>query len=116
MPPSVAESVDEPPATAVARPVLLIVATAGVADAHVTTLVRFCVELSVNVPVAVNCRVWPFAMVGLAGVTATDCSAAAATVRTVEPLTPPNVAEMADVPVATAVAKPEPEIVATAGV
>ena len=52
----------------------VIVATVGVADAQVTWLVRFCVELSEKVPVAVNCWVWPLAMLGLAGVTAIDCS------------------------------------------
>ena len=65
----------------------MIVATAVVADAHVTWPVRFCVVLSLNVPVAVNCCVIPFAIDGLAGVTAIDCSAAAVTVSTVEPVT-----------------------------
>ena len=44
MPPRVAEIVEVPVATAVARPALVIVATAGVADAQVTRLVRSCVE------------------------------------------------------------------------
>ena len=59
----------------------MIVATAGVADAHVTWLVRFCVLLSLYVPVAVNCCVVPFAIDGFAGVTAIDCSVAAVTVN-----------------------------------
>ena len=56
----------------------MIVATAGVADAHVTWLVRSCVELSEKVPVAVNCCVFPLAMLGLAGVTAIELSVGAA--------------------------------------
>jgi hypothetical protein len=54
--------------------VLLIVATDVVAEAHVTEFVMFCVELSLNVPVAVNCWVLPFAIDGFAGVTAIDTS------------------------------------------
>ena len=50
---------------------------------------------------------------GLAGVTAIDCRTAALTVITVEPLIPPNVAEMLEVPAATAVAKPPLVMVAT---
>ena len=50
-----------------------MVATEVVADAQVTWLVRFSVELSEKVPVAVNCSVCPLAMLGLAGVTAIDC-------------------------------------------
>ena len=72
--------------------------------------------LSVYVPVAVNCFVAPFAIDGFAGVTAIDCSAAAVTVSTVEPVTPPSVALMVLVPIATAVAKPAALIVATVGV
>ena len=43
--------------------------------------------LSLKVPVAVNCCVAPLAIDGFAGVTAIDCSVAAVTVSTVEPLT-----------------------------
>ena len=42
------------------------------ADAQVTEPVRFCVLLSVYVPVAVNWRVAPFVIEGLTGVTAID--------------------------------------------
>ena len=91
--------------------------TRSSADAQVTWLVRSCVELSEKVPVAVNCSVSPLGDAGLAGVTAIDWRAAALTVRTVEPLMPPSVALIVEVPVATAVARPcEPavlEIVAT---
>ena len=75
-PPSLAVMVDVPVPAAVARPcepaVLEMVATEVVAEAQVTWLVRFCVELSEKVPVAVNCSVSPLATVGLAGVTAID--------------------------------------------
>ena len=110
---SVAEIVDVPVATPVASPAAVMVATVVVAEAQVTWLVRFCVELSEKVPVAVNCWVKPFAMAGLAGVTAIDCSAGALTVRTVEPVTPLSVALIVDVPVATPVASPAVLIVAT---
>ena len=63
-----------------------------------------------------NCCVEPFEIVGLAGVTAMDCSTAAVTVNTVEPLMAPSVALMELVPVATPVARPPLVIVATDGV
>ena len=47
MPVSVALMVEVPAATPVARPAAVIVATEVVAEAQVTWLVRFCVELSV---------------------------------------------------------------------
>ena len=62
---------------------------------------------------AVNCSVVPSGTLGLAGVTAIDCRTAAVTVRTVEPVIPPRVALMVEVPVATAVARPPLEMVAT---
>src|SRR5208337_4135035 len=111
--PSVALMVDGPVATAVANPPLVMVATDVVAEAQVTWLVRFCVVLSEYVPVAVNCWVCPLRTQGLAGVTAIDCSTAALTVITVEPLILPSVALMFDVPVATAVARPALVMVAT---
>ena len=45
--------------------------------------------------------------------TAIDCRTAAVTVSTVEPVTPPSVALMVEVPVATAVARPPLVMVAT---
>ena len=91
----------------------MIVATEVVAEAQVTWLVRFSVELSESVPVAVNCWVVPLAMLGLAGVTAIETRTAGLTVSTVEPVTPPSVAVIVDVPVATPVARPAAVIVAT---
>src|ERR1700722_16780689 len=100
----------------VAKPPAVIVATDGVPDAHVTLPVRFCVELSLYVPVAVNCCVVPLEIVGFAGVTAMDCNVAVVTVSTVEPLTVPRVALIELVPTPAPVAKPPAVIVATEGV
>ena len=106
-----------PVATALARPVVEMVATEGVADAQVTWLVRFSVELSEKVPVAVNCWVAPTAMLGLAGVTVIDWRiGAGVTVSIVAPVMPLRLAVMEEVPVATAVASPVAEMVATEGV
>ncbi len=105
--------VEVPTPTPVARPALVIVATDAVAEAHVTWLVRFSVELSEYVPVAVNCSVRPLAMLGLAGVTAIDSNVAAVTVRTVEPVTPLSIALIVEVPTPTPVARPALVIVAT---
>jgi hypothetical protein len=111
--PLVALIVDVPAFTAVARPAALIVATVVVPDAHVTLPVRFCVELSLNVPVAVNCCVPATMSVGVAGVTAIDESVAAVTVNVVEPTTAPLVALIVDVPTFRVVAKPAALMVAT---
>jgi hypothetical protein len=93
----------------VAKPPEVMVAVEIVADAHVTDAVRFCVLLSLYVPVAVNCWVFPFAMEGLAGVTAIDTRVAEPTVSTVEPETEPEVALMTLVPTPAPVARP-PEV------
>src|SRR5260370_6466913 len=66
-----------PTATPVANPpAATIVANNGFEEAHVTLLVIFLVELSLYVPVAVNCTVFPIPTLGAAGVTAMDCSVA----------------------------------------
>jgi len=114
--PEVAEMVLVPVARVVATPAVLMVATVAVEDAHATVDVRFCVEPSVYVPVAVNGSVRPFATLGFAGVTAIDVSAAAATVSVVLPTTLPEVAEMVLVPVARVVATPAVSMVATVAV
>jgi hypothetical protein len=94
--PDVAVMVLVPAATEVARPfepvVLLIDATLVLEEFQATVSVRSCVELSENVPVAVNCWVVPLAMLGLAGVIARATSDAAVTVRSVEPEVSPDVA------------------------
>jgi hypothetical protein len=81
-------------------------------ELHVTEPVKFCVELSENVPVAVNCCVVPLAIEGFAGVTAIDTSVAEVTVSKVDPLTFPEVAMIVLVPTAFAVAIPPVVIVA----
>jgi ABC-type spermidine/putrescine transport system permease subunit I len=53
--PEVALIVDVPAVTAEATPAVLMGATAAFDDDHVAVLVRFCVELSLKEPVAVNC-------------------------------------------------------------
>jgi hypothetical protein len=111
----VAEIVDVPVPTAVAKSVALIVATVAVPDAH-TALLSTCVELSLNVPVAVNCCVAPLVIEGFPGVTAIDTSVAGFTVSSVEPVMLLLVAEIVDVPVPTAVAKSVALIVATVAV
>ena len=111
--PLVALIVEVPTFSVVARPPALIVATVVVPEAHTTLPVRFCVVLSLNVPVAVNCCVFPAATDGLAGVTAIDTSTAAVTVNVVDPTTLPLVALIVDVPTFSVVASPPAAIVAT---
>jgi hypothetical protein len=101
-----------PVATPVANPPAVIVTTPAVCEVHVTVLVRFCVELSENVPVAVNCFVVPLAIEGFAGVTATDTSVAEVTVRVVVPLMAPDPAWIWLIPAATPVTNPPAAIVA----
>lgn len=78
--PDAAVIVDEPASTAVASPVeptaLLIVATLVLEELQTTDAVRFWVVLSEYVPVAVNCRFDPLAMVELFGVIAIETSEA----------------------------------------
>ena len=59
-----------------------------------------------KVPIALNCCVRPFAMLGFVGVTAIDTSAAAVTFKVVEPDIAPKVAVISDEPVAAVVARP----------
>lgn len=86
---------------------LLIVATPVAEEFHVTDEVRFCVELSENVPVAVNCLVLPRAMLGFTGVTARDVSTAEVTMSVAGlEVVPVNDDVMVAVPTLTAVALP----------
>src|SRR5271166_5891740 len=112
--PLVALIVVLPNFNAAARPPLLIVAVVVLDDAHVTLAVRLCVELSLYVPVAVNCCVPPAATDGFTGVTAMDTSVAAVTVNVVLPETLPLVALIVVLPAFNADAKPVPLIVAVA--
>ena len=75
-------------------------------------------ELLLKVPIAVNCCVSPFAIVGFAGNTEIDCSTAAVTVNCAVPLIAAFVVEVAVIvigpPAPTPVATPELLIVAIA--
>jgi hypothetical protein len=113
MPADVASILLVPAATPEANPPAAIVATVVVTELQVAVLVKFCVELSENLPVAVNCSVLPFAIEGFAGVTATDTSVAEVTVRVVDPVMPTETALIVLVPVPTPVANPPAAIVAT---
>jgi hypothetical protein len=106
--------VEVPTPAPLASPDALIVAIEVVPELHVTVPVRFCVVPSLKVPVAVNCWVAPLVIDGFAGVTAIDCSVAAVTVRTVEPLIAPDVALIVEVPTPAPVARPAVVIVAIA--
>jgi hypothetical protein len=110
--PRVAEMVTGPAETAVANPVLLIVAHVVSEEAQVTWVVRFSVDLSENVQVAVNCSVSPVGRLVLTGVTAIDTKVAAVTVRLVVPEIAPRAADMVTDPGETAVANPALLIVA----
>src|SRR5215469_17300096 len=96
----------ESPVASPGDPVLAIDATMGTVDDQLTVEVRICVLPSVKVPVATNCWVNPLGSEGVAGVTAMEARVAAVTVRVVDPIFPPNVAEMSVLPMSTAVASP----------
>lgn len=102
-----------PGATLVARPCPLMVATAEVEEVQTTIPVMSCVLESLKVPVAVNCLVVPTAMLGFAGVTATETNVAAVIVSEAGPLIEPEVAVSVAVPVPTAVTSPLVLTVAT---
>ena len=106
----------DPGATPLASPPVVTFATPPLMEVQVTELVRFCVELSEKVPVAVNCSEVPFAIERLGAVTASDTNAAAVTVRVAEDVTFPEVACIALVPIPAAVTDPLAVIVATLGV
>jgi hypothetical protein len=107
---SVALIVLVPTPTGLASPfesaALLIVATVRSDEDQVTADVRFCVELSEYVPVAVNCCVPPPGMLGVAGVMLIETSVAEVTVSVVLPDIPPSVALIVLVPTLTELASP----------
>ena len=91
----------------VAIPLVLIVAAAVLDEAQVAELLRFCVEPSVNVPVAVNWSVVPFAIDVFTAVIVIDCKVAAVTVTAIAlEVTPLCVALMLLEPVPAPVASP----------
>jgi hypothetical protein len=92
--------------TAVARPLLLTVATDVLDEVQTTCVVISRLTPSEYVPEAVNCWVTPAGMLGLAGVTDMEMRVAAVTVRVVFPEIVPRVAVILGIPAAAAVAKP----------
>jgi len=112
--PTVAVIVEVPRAIPFARagvPFILMPATAGLVDAHCAEAVISCVLPSVNVPVAVNCKVAPSNTDPLPGEIASDTSVGAVTVSVALPLTPENMAVMVADPGPLLVAMPLPAIV-----
>jgi len=109
-PPQEDEITVDPAATAVASPcepaALLIVATPAFEVLQVAKLVRFCVVLFENVPVAVNCCVAPVMREEVRGVRAIEINVAGDIVNTVDPDMLPDVAVIVVEPAATGVASP----------
>jgi hypothetical protein len=83
-----------PTARAVASPfdpaALLRVATDVLDEFQVDQVVRFCVVLSTNVPLALNCTFNPWGTFTVAGATAIDCTGDEVSVAV--PVTPSNAA------------------------
>ena len=86
--PEEAVMVAVPVARTVARPVLLIVTTAGFEEAQVTSEVILKLVPSEKAPVAVNCWITPTGMLGFTGATEIDDRFAEYTTRVVVPLEP----------------------------
>jgi len=88
-----------PPASPLATPVFRpMLAIPVFEEIQFTELVRFCVLLSVYVPVAVNAWVRPLATDGPPGVTAIETNAGGPTVRSVDPRKGPFTAVICTVP------------------
>jgi hypothetical protein len=104
--PEVAVTSAVPRPTLCATPAEVMVAVETVSEDHVTVLVRFCMLPSVNVPVAVNGCIVPSAIDGVAGVIASETSAAEVTLKLVDPDTEPDVAVIVALPWPTLLAKP----------
>src|SRR5438046_231021 len=84
--PTDAVMVELPTVTPVAKPELLMVAMLPDDEVQIARLLTSCVELSVNVAVAVNCWVAPAGIVALAGVTAMELITAGLTLLDAEPV------------------------------
>jgi hypothetical protein len=92
----------------------LIVAAAVLEERHVTWLVMLAVELSLYVPVAVNCSLPPFVIDPFGAIIAIEVSVGAVTVNPkLFDVTPLSEAAMLVDPAPTPVASPVPLIVAT---
>src|SRR5437868_2460512 len=105
-----------PALSAVTRPVADTVATEGLNDAHATAKPASGV-LAASRGVAANCIVAPDTIEkpGPVTVTAATCGACALTVTCTEPVRPPAVADIVEVPAPAAVITPIADTVATAG-
>jgi len=100
--------------TPVASPVALIVAMPALEELHVTWVERSSVLLSVNVPMAESCTVFPARTVAGFGVTAIDTTVAGSTVSVTAGLVIPfSDAVICELPTPTLVARPAELIVAT---
>ena len=110
-----AVTVADPVAAEVAKPwelsALLMAATSEGEQLQAAVAVRSCVELSEKVPMAVNCRRVPSAMLGSVGVTVRDTSIGGITVSIIEVDKLPDVAVIVVRPAAAGVARPlEPAV------
>lgn len=113
MEPDVAVIVVLPIVLAVASPPAPIEATELVVELQVAVVVKSCVEPSVKVPVAVNCRRTPTGIVAFAGVNAIETKFGAVTVNAAVPVIPLCIAVIVVEPAALLVASPPTAIVAT---
>ena len=113
--PKIAEMLVVPLATLVARPALLIAATAAFEELHMTDAVMSCVLLSLKVPVATNCFEAPTGMLEFAGVIAIETKLAPVTVTAAPPVIEPELAFTLTVPAEIPIASPEESIVTTPG-
>ena len=102
-----------PAPTVVTRPELFTVATEVVEELQVTPFTRSWLDPSLYVAVAVYCWLKPMPRVKPTGVTEIELIVGAVTVRLVELLMLPRVAEIFVEPAATAVTKPFASTVAT---
>jgi hypothetical protein len=105
-PDAVAEIVTIPLFLPCTRPDPRTWAMFGFEDFHTNPLRLLEVLPSLNVPVAVSLSEVPFAIRGLLGLMVMDTRWAVETVKPVEPLTAPSVAETVVVPVARLLAEP----------
>jgi hypothetical protein len=108
--PDVAVIIVEPATAEAASPsvpaALLMAATPAADEFQITDVVRSCVVLSENVPMAVSCCVVPGAMLGLAGVIARETSVACVTVTPVHPDVFPHFPQILALPQCVAVMYP----------
>ena|SRR6516225_4617843 len=104
--PTEAVMVVVPSTTLDASPVLSIVATDASVELHRAVAVMSCVEVSLKVPVAVNCLVAPSGIELFSGAMVSETSVAPVTVTDAVPDTVPEVTVMVELPAATACPRP----------